>query len=154
MQNFWNKASWVGKIFGIGVVTIIAMALIFRVFWVTRVELHEMGYNFHWVKGELEVFTNAGWVVRNPIVNSVHTIDLRPMQIVISANQRVLNAKLVKFNPNGLQTFIEWHGRGAGGMNMPEILKCYAFDAANGTDCPFLEVVQEVSPNQGQLIKK
>jgi hypothetical protein len=81
----------------------------------------------------------------------VHKLDLRPYQITISANQRVLNAKLVRFNPDGLAKFIEWHGRNAGDFtnNLLEILKCYAFDKANGEDCPFLTVIQEIEPNQG-----
>lgn len=126
----------------------------FRLMWVTRVEIHEAAYNVKWLTGELEVFTNSGWVVRAPVLNSVHCIDLRPVQLTISANQRVLNAKLVRFDIKGIKTFIEWHGRGAGSMGgMEEILKCYAFDSVNGADCPFLEVIQEIAPNQGILSK-
>jgi hypothetical protein len=33
---------------------------------------------------------------------SIYTIDLRPMQVTINAN-RVLNAKLVQFNPKDLK---------------------------------------------------
>jgi hypothetical protein len=130
--------------------------LIFRALWVTNQEKHEFAYAFDRYEGKIECFTNSGWIVRTPIRYSVHTIDMRPIQITISANQRVLNAKLVRFDPKGIQTFIEWHGRGAGeSMNSPlgEILKCYAFDKANGLDCPFLEVVQEIAPNQGLVVK-
>ena len=63
----------------------------------------------------------------------------------------MLNAKLVRFDPKGLATFVEWHGRNAGDYtkNLLEILKCYAFDMAEGKDCPFLKVIQVIAPNQG-----
>lgn len=126
------------------------------IMFVTTIEKHEFGYCFDRISGNIEVFTNSGWVVRAPFRYSVHTIDLRPIQITISANQRVLNAKLVKFNPDGIKCFIEWHGRGAGQQvwDLAEILKCYAFDKASGEDCPFLEVVQEIAPNQSINIQK
>lgn len=150
------------KGFGIGIVIAFIVAffglLIFRAMWVTNQEKHEFAYSFDRYTGNIECFTNSGWIVRTPIRYSIHKLDMRPVQITISANQRVLNAKLVRFDPRGIKTFIEWHGRGAGeGTNynseqrtsrLAEILKCYAFDKANGTDCPFLEVIQEIAPNQ------
>jgi len=119
--------------------------------WVTTVDNYELGFVFDRVTGKIEQIDKQGWVVRTPIRYSVHTIDLRPHQLTISANQRVLNAKLVRFNPEGLETFVEWHGRSAGDdtNNLQEILKCYAFDLANGKDCPFLTILQEIAPNQG-----
>ena len=121
--------------------------------WVTIVDNYELGYVFDKVTGKIEVVEKKGWIIRTPIRYKVHTIDIRPYQITISANQRVLNAKLVRFNPDGLQTFVEWHGRGAGDdiYELKEILKCYAFDTVSGKDCPFLEVVHEIAPNQGAM---
>lgn len=130
------------------------MLLIFRMLWVTGVEKHEFAYTFDRSDGSISEITNSGWVVRTPIRYKVYTVDCRPIQITISANQRVLNAKLVRFNPRGLKEFIEWHGAGAGGginSQLSEILKCYAFDTVNGADCPFLEVLQDISPNQGVM---
>lgn len=123
----------------------------FRVLWVTNVEKHQLGFSFDRKTGEIEKFDRTGWFIRTPIRYSVHAIDMRPYQLTISANERVLNAKLVRFNPKGLVTFVEWHGRSAGDhtSNLREILKCYAFDMAEGKDCPFLEVIQVIAPNQG-----
>jgi hypothetical protein len=125
--------------------------LLFRIVFVTNVENYELGFTFDRVTGKIETVEKQGWVIRTPIRYSVHKIDLRPHQITISANKRVLNAKLVMFKPEGLQTFVEWHGRDAGDSvdRLEEILKCYAFDLADGKDCPFLEVIQEIAPNQG-----
>jgi hypothetical protein len=150
MNKTLNVAVWIG----IGLVIALIGLIIFRVFWVTSQEKHEFAYSFDRFSGNIETYTNCGWIVKTPIRYSVHTIDLRPVQLTISANSRVLNAKLVRFDPKGLKTFIEWHGRGAeSNMNggFTEILKCYAFDRENGRDCPFLEVIQEIAPNQGVI---
>lgn len=146
---------------GIGAALVAVVGLVgllaFRMFWVTSVDKHEFAYSFNRFTGGVETCTNSGWYIRTPIKYSVYTIDCRPVQITISANQRVLNAKLVRFDPKGIETFIKWHGMGAGGSmggvngGLSEILKCYAFDSVNGADCPFLEVIQEIAPNQGML---
>jgi hypothetical protein len=70
--------------------------------------------------------------------------------------ERVLNAKLCRFNPAGLKTFIEWYGRSAGDSvtDLKEILKCYAFAADGGESCPFLIVESEIAPTQSVTSKK
>lgn len=125
-------------------------------FWVSFIDNYELGFTYNKFTGEIKVIERTGWVVRNPWAYGVHKIDLRPYQLSISANSRVLNAKLVRFNPDGLKTFIEWHGRDAGDdrHSLLEILKCYAFDRAEGKDCPFLTVLQELAPGQGVPINE
>jgi len=126
--------------------------------WVTHVEAHEMGFTFNRWTGEIEEVEKQGWVIRNPFSYGVHTVDLRPFQITITANlavnQRVLNAKLVQFDPKGLQTFVAWHGRKAGEspFTFTEIMKCYAFDTTGGKDCPFIIVTQDTGPGQTGLL--
>lgn len=131
--------------------------LIFRLGWVTFVDNYELGFSYDSVTGKIEKINRTGWIIRTPMRYSVHAIDLRPYQVSISANSRILNAKLVRFNPDGLETFVEWHGRDAGDQKdqMLEILKCYAFDRDQGKDCPFLTVINELSPNnQGAVTPK
>ncbi|MCK9615796.1 MAG: hypothetical protein M0R48_09960 [Candidatus Omnitrophica bacterium] len=154
MADIKNVVKKLGILSG-GVLSVaFIVILVFRLLWVTGVEKHEFAYTFDRLDGSISEITNSGWIIRTPIRYKVYTVDCRPIQITISANQRVLNAKLVRFNPRGLKEFIEWHGAGAGsGINSPlnEILKCYAFDTVNGADCPFLEVLQDISPNQGMI---
>ena len=156
-----------GKLAAYSLVILLAVALfgfpIFRIFWVTSVDKHEMAFSFDVFTGKIEKIEKSGWVIRNPVRYSIHTIDLRPYQIQINIspngggfsnsgiNSRVLNAKLVRFNPEGLETFILWHGRKSGDnlSNMLEILRCYAFDRKEGADCPFLTVISQLSPDQG-----
>ena len=119
-------------------------------FWVKFVDSHELGFIYDRFTGKIEKVEHTGWVVRTPWRCSIHTLDLRPYQVQISANQRILNAKLVRFDPRGLDVFVVWHGRDAGDTieGLKEILKCYAFDKEDGKDCPFLEVINEVAPAQ------
>ena len=145
---------------GVLVVVTVVGAVLFWWLFMTFVDKHELGYIFNRFSGEIEAVEHSGWIIRPPIKYSVDKIDLRPYQVSITVNlsvsKRMLNAKLVRFNPDGLDTFISWHGRGAGSSisELKEILKCYAFDKANGGDCPFLTVVSELSPNQASIIEQ
>lgn len=154
--SFWGKMF--GKLLVIAVALIalsVISGLVWYVGWVNTVENYALAFTFdRYNGGAIEVIKDQGWVVRTPIRYSFHTIDLRPYQITLSANSRVLNAKLVQFNPEGLQTFVKWHGRGAADnlTSMLEILKCYAFDKSEGKDCPFITILQDISPAQaGQV---
>ncbi len=125
--------------------------IIWYVAWVNFVENYEYGYSYNKFTGEIKPVEHTGWIVATPWRYTIHKIDIRPYQVSISANQRILNAKLVKFNPEGILTFVEWHGRSAGDdlANLQEILKCYAFDRDEGRDCPFLTVKSVLAPSQG-----
>ncbi len=161
VKGFLGKTLWFIAI--VMVITFIAVA-IFRIGWVTFVDRHELGFTFNRFSGQIEVCDRTGYIVRTPIKYVVHAIDLRPYQLSITANfgdntssgipARVLNAKLVKFNPTGLQIFVAWHGRDAGDnlTNLKEIMKCYAFDKEDGKDCPFIEVISEINPTQAQTL--
>ena len=147
---------------GFGVLVLVALAglLIFYVGWVSFVDNYEQGFVYDRFTGEITPLERTGWFIFPPVKYAVHAVDLRPYQISITANfgsdhssgipSRVLNAKLVKFNPAGLQTFVAWHGRDAGDKlaNLKEIMKCYAFDMEGGRDCPFITVISEINPSQ------
>lgn len=139
----------------IGVIIAISVICTF-VFWavaVTFVDNYELGYTYDLRTGKIEKLARTGYIVRWPVIVKVHTIDLRPMQVCINANKRVLNCKLVQFNPAGVDTFISWHGRsnydgtdvGTGGLN--DILKSYAYDGS-GKSYPFLTIIRELKPDE------
>ncbi len=152
-----QQKSWGETFLGLGIIVGVILAvclvglIIFRITCVTLVDNYKLGYTFDRFSGKVEKLDRTGWIVRNPFRYSVHAIDLRPHQIQITANKRVLNAKLVEFNPKGLEKFVEWHGRGAGetweatsDTSLTEILKAYAFNENGGKDCPFLTIVNEL----------
>lgn len=139
-------------------VAAVFLAFLYWLFCLKFVDSYELGYDFNkWKGDQITLVEKQGYVQAIPFYNEVHTIDLRPMQVCIAANGRVLNCKLVKFNPAGLQLFLAWHGRGdyqgpgnasthaqQGGTQgcatqFCEILKAYAFEG-QGTKYPFLDI--------------
>lgn len=153
---------WHKVVVGI-IIILILIAGTFRIGWVSFVDNYELGFVYNRFSGEITPLNRTGYFIFAPFKYSVHSIDLRPYQISITASfgneginsrsgipSRVLNAKLVKFNPKGLETFVEWHGRDAGDSlaNLKEIMKCYAFDKEDGRDCPFIMVLSEINPSQ------
>ena len=134
----------------------IIVAGIWRMFFVTFVDNYEAGYRYNLWTGSLKVVDRTGFIPTMPFVNVVHTIDMRPMQVCINANRRVLNCKLVQFNKKGLEQFVSWHGRdnynGPGNGNasingetstFADILKSYAYDGT-GNEYPFLTILRDL----------
>jgi hypothetical protein len=126
-------------------------------FWIARpwafIDNYELGYVYNRVDGRITVAPHTGYIARVPFFENVHMIDLRPRQVCInvggnsngsfSINQRVLNCKLVSFNPAGLNTFVAWHGRNDyEGETLNDLLKIYAYDPG-GRTFPFLTVSDE-----------
>lgn len=140
-----------GGLLGTGLLAL----FLFWAFFLNFIENYEFGYKFDKWTGERTALVDEqgkekkGWVCTAPWV-SIYTLDLRPIQVCINANSRVLNCKLVQFDMKGFDTLINWHGMqdysndGVGGANLGEILRSYAYDGSGGKDCPFLKVLQEV----------
>jgi hypothetical protein len=142
MTKFW---SYVIGVFGF----IILLAVAIRLSCFGFVENYELGYQFDKVSGQTTLLTNKdntlknGYIYANPLV-SIYTIDLRPMQVTINANNRVLNAKLVQFNPKGFRTFIAWHGNNTyDPFSLKDILMSYAYDPT-GKNYEFLTILKEL----------
>lgn len=149
----------VGYIIG-GLLTLVLVALIFfRITFVNFVDNYQLGYKFDSRSGQITILPETGYQVTAPFVVKVHHVDLRPMQVCINANSRVLNCKLVQFNKDGLLTFLSWHGRddydvpGNGTdsttTTFSEILKSYAYDGM-GKNYPFLSILRELKADEGE----
>jgi hypothetical protein len=73
------------------------------------------------------------------------------MQVCIAANKRVLNCKLVQFNPDGLELFLSWHGfeydsqtsASQDSTRLAEMLKSYVFDGSK-KPYSFIRVLKEM----------
>jgi hypothetical protein len=142
----------------------LVLLILFRILFVNYVDNYELGYKFDARNGEITILPHSGYVVTLPFVVSVHHIDLRPMQVCISAIQRVLNCKLVQFNPDSeaVKLFLSWHGRqdydGPGTSSSSQstdgasrytyfqsVLLNYAYDGS-GKSYSFLTVLRELKP--------
>jgi hypothetical protein len=127
---------------GITVGIMLFFGIMFRAIFVTFVDNYELGYEYDKVDGTITELPRTGYFIRNPITVAIHTIDLRPMQVRIEANNRVLNAKLVKFRKEGLFQFIGLHGRGdydvssqsVSSSTFADIMKCYAYENYGNTN--------------------
>jgi len=144
---------------GIGILAgvLIIGSLLFRATFLTFVENYEFPYYYDYRTGEMDSLKRTGYFLTCPLIYSVHTIDKRPAQVTINANNRVLNAKLVEFDTRGWRTFVAWHGRddysnetSAGGNgNLNEILKSYAYDGM-GKSYDFLHIMRELKNDNSQ----
>lgn len=153
----------IGIITAISVVVLVVGIIgggIFRLAAVNHVDNYELGYKFDLLSGKVERLGRPGYHVTWPIIVRVHTVDLRPVQVCINANNRVLNCKLVQFNPNGLETFVSWHGRNDYDINsdgtgsFKDILLSYAYDP-NSKNYPFLTILKELKGEElGEAVKR
>lgn len=129
------------------VVEVVAAALLFRASFVSYIFPYEFPYAVNHFTGAIEKVPHKGYIIANPIEYQIYGIDLRPRQVRLEvgassqsgnpASFRVLNAKLVSFNPNGLDEFLKLHGPQDGDVS--ELLKIYAFDQQNKS-YPFLNI--------------
>lgn len=144
----WDRVLWAG---GIALVLALLGGLFVRACCVTNVDSYEMGYRYDLRDGQISRINRTGYVPHVPVLVEVHTVDLRPMQVCINANARVLNCKLVQFQAEGLETFLAWHGRAnyingesaGSSKNLNPILMSYAFDGS-GKTYPFLKILREL----------
>ena len=131
-------------------------ACTFRVCCVTFVDNYAIPYKFDTRTGEITKLDRVGYHIRTPLVEKIHSVDARPVQACVSAIQRVLNCKLVRFNEEGLDLFLEWHGRKnysndggtpAAPSELNQTLKAYAYEGSN-REYPFLTIIRELNPNE------
>lgn len=146
------RSSWSPTVLSVPLLALSFILFLMFKPWVF-VDNYELGYKFSKTTGQITVLEHSGYAPVIPVFESIHTVDLRPRQVCItvgnqqstaSANRRVLNCKLVQFDPKGLLVFLEWHGRDTySGEPFDDLLKIYAYDGL-GKSYPFLNVLREL----------
>lgn len=148
-SRFWSTFGNFGKLVlglvGLGLFGL----LLFRMFFLTSTENYHMVYIYDRLHGgKITVVGHQGYIYAEPFVKSVNVVDTRPFQVCLTSNKRVMNCKLVNFNPaseEGLREFLGMHGRDDYDINdeseggFRDIMKSYAFDQS-GKQYPFLIV--------------
>jgi hypothetical protein len=139
---------------GITLLSLLVLLGLFRITFVNFVDYHELGYKYDRRTGEITILKDNGYYVTLPFVVKIYTIDKRPTQVCINANNRVLNCKLVRFDTSGFNTFIKWHGVGnyeiSNGTvkgSLDDILMSYAYDPYR-ENIPFLKVDKELKNDE------
>lgn len=152
-QNSEDRLLKLGKYVGIPILILLFCLIMFRLLFVTFVDNYEFAYSYDMTTGEMKSVDRQGYIVASPFTR-IHTIDMRPTQVTINANSRVLNAKLVQFDTTGWRLFVSWHGRDdysndgteLNPGNLNKILMSYAYDGS-GKSYPFLTVLRELKPD-------
>ena len=126
---------------------------IFRVSCLTYVEDYEFGYMIENTSGEMYPTEHKGYVFSWPFLQSVYTIDLRPTQTCLTANNLVVRCKMVAFNPEGWREFVRMYEQKNYRVYDPfekekylgdltEVLKYHAF-SSEVNHCPFLTILPD-----------
>lgn len=161
-----------GLIFLLLITTTVIVGGSYRIWWVKSVDNYEHAYEWDRSTGKIRKINHTGWVKVAPLYTKVCTIDSRPMQIRIEANfgtngssdgvnTRVLNAKLVQFDPKGADLFFTYHGLSDYDQkSLSEILKIYAYEGAATANYnadslqikyPFLKILGETAGMNNNL---
>ena len=144
MRDFLSE--WWG-----GVLTALAIlgVLLFYVGWLNHVSINEIGIAYDSKDGEVWTQNDPGWYLTNPLV-LVTYIPTLPFRVTIPSTARVINAKIVRFNVDGVSDYIRLQGwEYQMRSDMESAFLGYAF---SGQHFPFLIIVQEGSDeNYGDL---
>ena len=123
----------------------LALVLAFYCFCLNHVDINEIGVAYNCYSGKVEVQDHPGFYVTSPFVQVV-TLSTLPHKVSIPSGAVVINTKIVRFKPEGIDEFIRLQGFSYGlGQSFDNILMGYAF---SGKAYPFLEIMQEAGPEQ------
>lgn len=142
--------------FLVGVLAVVG-SLLFWILCLNHVPPQAIGVAYDSINGQVSVQRNPGWYVTHPFVQ-VASVETRPFQVCINAGARILNCKLIRFNPDGatefvkLQGFHYWNGPsncnsnpGCQSSEFGRIMMGYAYAEQ---PYPFLEILEEIKPGK------
>ncbi len=125
-----------------------SLLLSFFIFWIAclnHVEINEIGVAYNSIGGKVWIQDRPGWYLTTPFVRVAY-ISTLPMKVSVPSEARVINTKIVRFKPEGVDEFIRMQGVSYfQGSTIENILMGYAF---SGKEYPFIEVMQEAGPEK------
>lgn len=143
---------WIKWVIATG--SVVLILVLFYCFFLNHVGINEIGIAYNSIGGKIWVQDRPGWYFTAPTVE-VAVINTLPMQVTIPSEAKVINTKIVRFNPAGVDEFIRMQGFSYfTNQGLENILMGYAF---SGESYSFLEVMQESGKeqtNQTPLIRK
>ncbi len=135
-RSVW--ARWVKWSIGIG--AFLVLVLLFYLSFLNHVAINEIGVAYNSIGGKVWVQDHPGWYITSPTVQ-VAVIPTIPLRVTIPSEAKVINTKIVRFNPKGVDEFIRLQGFSYfSDQGIENILMGYAF---SGQKYPFLDVLQE-----------
>ena len=121
----------------------------FYVFCLNHVDVNEVGVAYNPMDGSVWIQQHddgnyAGWFRTSPLVK-VTCLSLLPLRVQIPSDAKIINMKIVRFNPAGAVEFVHLQGFSYSlGQYLENILLGYAY---SGQSWPFLEIMQEAGPD-------
>jgi hypothetical protein len=135
--------AWMKWLIGVGIV--LALAFLFYCFFLNHVDINEIGIAYNSIGGKVWIQDRPGWYLTSPFVE-IATVTTLPLKVTIPSEAKVINTKIVRFNPAGVDEFIRMQGFSYfSNQGLENILMGYAF---SGEKYSFLEVMQENSPER------
>lgn len=119
--------------------------LLFWLLFLNHVGVNEVGVAYNSWNGEITVQKRAGWHITSPLVKVV-TISTLPMRVELPTSAKVINAKIVRFKPEGAIEFVKMQGFSyLLDDHLPWTLMGYAF---SNREQPFLEIMEEIRSSE------
>jgi hypothetical protein len=133
---------------GIGIV--LGLALVggfgFYIFCLNHVDLNEIGIAYNSADGQMKIQA-TGWHITSPMVRVTY-LPTVPIQVDTVHSSKVITAKMVCLNTNGVHELIRLQGFSYSlGTGFNSIMKGYAF---SGNKYPFLDILQEAGPEKAR----
>lgn len=128
----------------IGLGSLLVLMFLYYLLFLNHVSINEVGVAYNSMNGQITVQDQPGWYTTSPLT-FVTTFSTLPMKVTIPSNANVINTKVVRFKPEGVQEYIRMQGFSwkLSESSLENILLGYAY---SGKSYPFLEIVQEGGP--------
>jgi hypothetical protein len=132
------KLEWWAKwLIGLGIV--LTLALSFYCLFLNHININEVGVAYNSIGGKVWVQQRPGWYLTSFTVR-VAVIPTIPFKVSIPSEANVINTKIVRFNPAGIDEFVRLQGFSYfSDQSIQNILMGYAF---SGKSYPFLDILQ------------
>jgi hypothetical protein len=104
--------------------------------------VNQIGIVYNSLNGEITVQNTPGWY-RTGVLVKVAYVSTLPKKVTISSEAKVIVSKMVKFNPAGVNEFIQLQGFSYMiNSSLENILLGYAF---SGNTYSFLDIIQDTN---------
>lgn len=138
MSDEMKMENWMKWAIGFGCFCL--AVLLFYCAFLNHVAINEIGVAYDSIGGKVWVQSQPGWYFTRITVR-VCVIPTVPIKVTIPSEAKVINTKIVRFNPDGIDEFIRLQGFSYfSDQSIENILMGYAF---SGKEWPFMEVIQE-----------
>ena len=136
LSKFW-------KVFCVTLTAVVILVFFFWVFFLNHVSVNHIGIAYDSMGGKVTIQKTPGWYVTSPFTKATY-IRTTPITVTIPSGAKIIISKVVRFKPEGVESYIRLQGFGYGmDSNLENVLLGYAF---SGKKYSFLEIMQEATP--------